>query len=124
MEDILSQSSESYQQARSLMNQGQPEEAVLLFQRSAALDPHFKTLELLGECLIRLGRLREAIIPLAAATGLNRGVRAPSLLAEVFLRLQDYHAAKEMAELALSRDAGNRKAQEVKKVVAEITGEA
>ena len=124
MEDALSQSSDLYEQARRMMGEGRLEEAVSLFQQSVALAPHFKSLELLGECFVRLNRQREAIVPLAAATSLNRGVRAPSLLAEVFLMLEDYHAAKEMAELALSRDAGNRKAGEVKRVVAEIAGEA
>lgn len=107
-----------------MMGDGRLEEAVSLFQQSVALAPHFKSLELLGECFVRLNRQREAIVPLATATRLNRGVRAPSLLAEVFLKLEDYHAAKEMAELALSRDAGNRRAREVKRVVAEIAGEA
>jgi tetratricopeptide (TPR) repeat protein len=124
MENDFSQSVDFYQQARQLMSAGRLDDAVELFQQSIALSPHFKALELLGECLIRLDRLRGAIVPLAAATSLNKGVRAPSLLAEVFLKLEDYNAAKEMADVALSRDPSNRKAQETKRIAAEIAGEA
>jgi len=106
-----------------MMDEGRLEDAVMLFQQSISYSPHFKTLELLGECFVRLNRLPEAIVPLAAATSLNKGVRAPSMLAEVFLRLEDYHAARNMVEIALSREPNNRKAQEVKRVVAEILKE-
>lgn len=102
------------------MDEGRLEDAVVLFQQSISCDPHFKTLELLGECFVRLNRLAEAIVPLAAATSLNKSVRAPSLLAEVFLKLEDYHAARNMAEIALDRDTNNRKAKEVKRTVGEI----
>ena len=95
------------------MEHGQFEEAALYFAQSIALCPHFKTLELQGECLLRLGRWREAIVPLAAASTLNLGVRAPSLLAEAFLLLGESHDATFAAELALSRDPKNRKALSV-----------
>ncbi len=49
-------------------------------------------------------------------------MKAPSLLSEVFLKLQEYDAAEEMAETALSRDSKNRKALEVKQVAAELKG--
>jgi tetratricopeptide (TPR) repeat protein len=107
-----------------MMEDGKLDDAVVVFQPSIALSPHFKALELLGECLVRLNRMRDAVVPLAAATSLNKGVRAPSLLAELFLKMKDYQAAKEMADIALSRDTNNRTAQEVKRVVAEIEGEA
>jgi tetratricopeptide (TPR) repeat protein len=112
---------EQYEQARELMNQGQFEEAANLFEKNVKANPHFKELELLGECFMRLGRLSEAIVPLAAATTLNRGVRAPSLLAEVFYLLGGMHDANQMAELALSRDPNNRKALEVKQLVAKAS---
>ena len=105
------------------MDDGKLEDAVVLFQQSISYSPHFKSLELLGECFVHLNRLREAIVPLAAASSLNKGVRAPSLLAEVFLQLEDYHAAGNMAEIASSRDPNNRRAREVKKIVSEIIGE-
>ena len=82
-----SPASQLYEQARRLMADGSFEQAVELFHQSAVESPHFKTYELLGECYMRLKRLTEAIPFLAAATILNRGVRAPSLLAEVWLAL-------------------------------------
>ena len=124
MIDALSQSSDLYRQALELMEKNQLEQAVPLFQQSIALSPHFKTLELLGECFIRLNRLPEAVVPLAAATTLNQGVRAPSLLADVFLKLEDYDSANEIAELALSRDPNNRIALNAKKLAADILGDA
>ncbi len=74
MNQNLNESSDLYRKARQLMDKNQLEEAIVLFQRSAEIDAHFKTLELLGECYIRLCRLREAVIPLAAAVTLNKGV--------------------------------------------------
>ena len=95
------------------MNDGKLEDAAHLFQESILLSPHFKTFELLGECLLQLKRHNEAIGPLAAAVALNKGVRAPSLLAEVFLALGENRDAREFAELALSRDPNNKKAKEI-----------
>ncbi len=117
MKQNLSVASDLYQKARELMNRNLLEEAVILFQNSAEIDPHFKTLELLGECYIRLERLRESIIPLAAAVSLNKGVRAASLLAEVFLKLKDYEQAKDMAEIAMSREPNNKMAIQVNEII-------
>ena len=105
-----------YEQARHAMDRGALEEAVALFEQSNADCPHFKALELLGECFIRLGRAQEAIVPLVAAATLNNGVRAPTLLAQVFLELAQYQDGLNMAELALSRHPGNRIAKQVKEV--------
>lgn len=102
------------------MDEGDFENAVTLFQESISYSPHFKSLELLGECLIHLNRLTESIVPLAAAASLNKGVRALSLLAEVFLKLEDYYSAKKMAEESLNRDSTNYKAQNIKNAVDEI----
>lgn len=124
MIDALAQSSELYRQARELMERDQVERAVPLFQQSIALSPHFKALELLGECLVRLDRLPVAVVPLAAATTLNKGVRAPSLLADVFLKMGDYHRAREAAEIALGHDLNNRLALNAKKAAAEVVGDA
>ena len=117
MNESLSCGSDLYHKARALMDKNSLEEAIILFQNSAELDPHFKTLELLGECYIRLNHLPKAIIPLAAAVSLNKDVRAASLLAEVFLKLKDYDKAKDMAEIALSREPNNKKAIEVNKII-------
>jgi tetratricopeptide (TPR) repeat protein len=103
-----------YHRGREAMEAGALDEAVARFRESAAEWPHFKTLELLGECLLRLGRPREAIVPLAAATALNRQARAPMLLARAFLELGTYRDAFDQAEEALRRAPDNKQALEVR----------
>lgn len=102
-----------YDEGRKRMNAGDLDGAIEAFSRSAQMVAHFKTLELLGECHVRAGRLAEAIVPLAAATTLNDQVRAPALLAETLLRLGQREDGRRIALLALSRGATNRKAREV-----------
>ena len=104
---------ELYVRARELMDAKDYEAAILLFERSASPSPHFKTLELLGECYCNLGRFRSAVIPLAAATALNMQARAPALLADAFSRLNEGEDAVRFARLALERSPGNRLALEV-----------
>ena len=108
-----------YIRARAAMDIGQLEAAAGLFQQSIEACPHFKALELkalelLGQCLITLSRPSEAIVPLAAATTLNNGVRAPALLAEMFWELDQRADAAQLAEIALARDPNNKKARLVK----------
>jgi len=65
------------------MDRGDLEMAARLFGESSKLAPHFKTFELLGECLIRLNRNAEAVAPLAAAVGLGtKPFRSLYLLAQ------------------------------------------
>ncbi len=113
--------SELYYQAREAMDAGQLEAAVGLFQQSIDAHPHFKSLELLGQCLIALGRPQEAIVPLAAAATLNNGVRAPALLAELFWELGEKTDAGQLAEIALARDPNNKKARAVKEKLSNDT---
>jgi hypothetical protein len=68
-------------------------------------------LELLGECLVSLGRLRDAVVPLAAATSLSEQSRAPALLADLMRRLGDVDAAVRFARLALQRALDNKSAR-------------
>ena len=124
MDDTSAISSDFYEKGRDAMRNGRFDEAVSLFQQSVAARPHFKALELLGECLTRLSLWQEAIVPLAAASTLNKGVRAPSLLAEVFLHLGELSDAEAIAELALSRDAKNRRALAVKENVKQRVDES
>lgn len=106
-----------YQKAREAMSSGKLQEAIALFQRSIQDSPHFKSLELLGECMMKMNRFSEAVVPLSAATSLNKGVRAPSLLSEVFYKLADFENAKRFAAIALKRDPNNRKAMKIKSLV-------
>jgi tetratricopeptide (TPR) repeat protein len=70
--------------------------------RAFFLEPHFKTLELLGTCCKKLGRLHQAVLYLAAAAGLgNRQFRARFLLAEVLVSLDDIDGAVNKLEEAI-----------------------
>jgi tetratricopeptide (TPR) repeat protein len=115
-----SPASQRYHEARRLMDDGAFGQAVDLFQRAAIEAPHFKTYELMGECYMRLNRFTEAIPFLAAATALNRGVRAPSLLAEAWLSLGEHRKAMEAADATLSRDPKNKAALRVRETAAPI----
>ena len=103
----LSESAGLYQDGRKAMASGEFENALKLFQESLRLYVHFKTLELMGECCMRLGRFEEALVPLAAASTLNRGARAPALLAEAFLQMERFHEAASTADIAVSRQPHN-----------------
>src|SRR5262245_60245643 len=94
---------ELFQKGRAAFDGGDYELAISLFRQSLEISLHFKTLELLGEALCRLGKHRESIIPLAAATALNRGSKAPCLLAEAFVALKDWASAKDAAIESLRR---------------------
>jgi tetratricopeptide (TPR) repeat protein len=107
-------STQLYYHARELMDAGRIEDAIVAFQKSAAKCPHFKTYELIGECYIKLGRLTDAVPFLAAATTLNRGFRAPSVLAEVWHLLGRHYEAVEAADIALMREPHNKKALKVR----------
>lgn len=102
-----------YRAGRERLEAGDSAAAIDLLERSAALEPHFLTLELLGEALANLGRLREAVVPLAASTALHRQSRAPARLAEVLLSLERPEDAAEMARRALDVDPDNALARAV-----------
>ena len=113
MGEPLDNSSVAYQQGKDLLEAGDLAGAIAQFETSIAASPHFKTLELLGDALLRSGQPVRAIVPLAAATTLNSQVRAPSLLAEALLAAGDSLKAHEIAKLALQRNASNKKARAV-----------
>jgi tetratricopeptide (TPR) repeat protein len=104
------------------MEDGGVEQAAELFRQAAIELPHYKTYELLGECYMRLERFTEAIPWLAAATTLNAGVRAPSLLAEAWLALGCHAEALAAADIALTRDSKNKAALRVRETAAALIG--
>lgn len=65
--------SELYQRGREAFERGEYELALALLRESWDDTIHFKTMSRIGEVLCLLGRHREAVAPLAAATALNRG---------------------------------------------------
>lgn len=112
-EEDADRSRELYDRARSLLEDNLLAEAVVMFEESSKIYPHFKTLELLGETFVKLGRLKEAVIPLAASATLNKQSRAASFLAEVLFNLGELEKAQEIAKLVLSREPNNKKALKV-----------
>jgi tetratricopeptide (TPR) repeat protein len=102
-----------YLAGKASLASGDLDDAIKQLDASITEDPHFKTLELLGDAWLRKGEPKKAIIPLAAATTLNAQVRAPSLLAEALLALGNELDAHRMAELALDREPNNKKARSV-----------
>lgn len=105
--------SQAYQRGRECFDAGDFDGAIALFEESVAAHPHFKTLELLGEAWLWKGQPARAVVPLAAATTLNKQSRAPSLLAEALLAIGDRLQAYEIAQLTLSRDPNNKMAKAV-----------
>jgi len=111
----LDESHEAYLAGRTKMARGEYESAAALFEKSNAAFPHFKTLELLGECRLMLHDPKAALIPLAASMGLSsNGFRAAYLLATAFLALDITRNAYDYAERALIMKPDYRKARELK----------
>ncbi len=110
--DVL-RAKELYQQGREALAKGDIAGAIPFFRGSGNLDPHFKTFELLGECLLLSGQPVAAVLPLAAVTGLNEEVRAPSLLAEALLLAGEHLRAGLTARRVLGLASSNRRAQRV-----------
>jgi tetratricopeptide (TPR) repeat protein len=104
---------ELYRGGRELTDAGAFEAAIQPLAQSAFLDPRFNTLELVGECYLSIGRLREAVVPLAAATSLSDESRAPALLADALCKLGDSEQAIRLARLALLRSPSNTLARTV-----------
>src|SRR5690349_23954654 len=99
-------SRELYEAGRKAMEAGDLPRAVELLEQSNKAGEHFKTSELLGECLLSLGKAQEAIRPLTRAAELNKQGRASSLLAKAYLTLGAHDGARRAAEEALSRTPG------------------
>lgn len=102
-----------YSRGKELLKASKFFEAEKLLKESIIKKPHHKTCELLGEVCIKTQKYTEAIVYLAAATTLNKGSRAPSLLAEAFYACNQKHESFTAAYIALSRDPRNRRALEI-----------
>lgn len=95
-----------YQEARRLFDQGRFGDAQRLFAESARADPHYKSFESSGECLLLDGRTAEAVLPLAAACALNRGARPRVLLARALAQIGRVSEARTWLAEALERQPG------------------
>ena len=98
-----SESQRLYLKGCHFMYQGDLERARRYLRKSARLEPHHKTLQILGECLQKMGRLSEAVVPLAAAVSLNPHPRSAALLAQTFFAISDFVNARKYAEITLVR---------------------
>jgi tetratricopeptide (TPR) repeat protein len=102
-----------YEAARDAMTRESWTYARSLLEQSYRKSVHFKTLELLGECCVKLGQNNEAILYYAAATALNNQPKAPSILAQLLAESGDAHAAARIARQVLAVSPGNRMARRV-----------
>jgi len=109
----LARAESLYQAGRVHMAAEAFEQAILAFTESIAIYSHFEALELVGECLLVLGKPTQAVVPLAAATALNDQVRAPSLVSQALLAIGDYDRAAKVAATVLGYSSGNRVARAV-----------
>ena len=98
-----------YQAGRARMDSGAFEEAIQAFSESIAIDPHFKALELMGECLLALGKPIQAVVPLGGGLGAQRsGPRAIAARSGVSLhrRLSAGRQVRQCGPRACSRKPG------------------
>jgi len=94
-------------------------EAGALFEQSNQAFPHFKTLELLGECKLALEEPFAALIPLAASVGLGtNSFRAMCLLAKAFADLGRTKEALKYADRALLMKPDFKKTRDLKELLA------
>jgi tetratricopeptide (TPR) repeat protein len=108
-------SHEKYLRGRAAMDNADFQGAIELFEESAQLTPHFKTLELLGECRLKNNQPLDAIIPLAAAVGLGTNAfRAMYLLAHAYFEISEKRTALKYVERALAMKPDFKSARELK----------
>lgn len=81
---------------------------------SAAQEPHFKTMEILGEALLCAGNVTESIVWLSASAGIApKQVRARLLLAQALESRGDIDDARIQLQEALSIQPQFRSAREM-----------
>ncbi len=116
--DMASEYGESfdkYQAGRLEMEKCNYDGAIALFEESVRIAPHFKTLELLGECKLNLRRPSEAIVPLAAAVTLGTNeFRAMYLLARALSEVGEKRDALKFLEVLLQREPTFKSARELR----------
>jgi tetratricopeptide (TPR) repeat protein len=100
------------------MERGDYRAAIAEFQESISLHPHFKTLELLGECLLETADPIAAVVPLAAAASLgSNAFRASYLLARALAEVQDFEPALSHVERAIQMRPDFKKAIALKEQI-------
>lgn len=116
-------STQLYSLAREAMDSKKYELAIALLRSSTDLFPHFKAMELLGECLLEIGRADEAILFLAASAGLGKKASRSLLLLARALSAQGRTIdAIEKLDLALEMQPQFRSASELRAQLQEALG--
>lgn len=87
-------------------------------EEAARRQPDRASLERLGEAYLVLGRAHDAIIPLAAATGLTDHARPASLLARALIEVGRGREALLIAQRILRRDPRNADAMKIMQRIA------
>ena len=124
MEERADRSKAPYEAGRESMAQGDFARAATLFEESAMAFPHFKTLELLGECRLKLGDGWGALIPLAAAVGLGTNAfKATYLLALAFEAAGIYRKALDHANRAVMMNPSFARAVRLREKMIQRTGQ-
>jgi len=109
------ESFDKYQAGRLEMEKRNYETATVFFEESIRIAPHFKTLELLGECKLNLKRPAEAIVPLAAAVTLGTNeFRAMYLLARALSEVGEKRDALKFLEALLQREPTFKSAHQLR----------
>jgi tetratricopeptide (TPR) repeat protein len=100
------------------MDRGEYADAIELLEASAEASPHFKTLELLGECRLKNGDAHGAILPLAASIGLGRNEsRACYLLATAYMAIDEHEEALRHVRRALLKNPNYETAKPLLKLL-------
>lgn len=106
----------AYAHGRTLIEKGHLSEGISYLHESAAAFPHFKTYEVLGETLLKMGDTLDAILYLSAAAGIgNRPFRAKYLLAHGLLKWDPLAVddARRLLEEAIALQPDYRAAKEL-----------
>ena len=92
------------------MRVGEAVEVLPRIVQLAKEQPTALVLQLLGECYLKLARPLEAVVPLAAATGLADNAEPATLLATTLMQVGRSKEALLIAQRVLRRDSRNREA--------------
>lgn len=107
------ESYELYLEGKRLYDNSKLEGAIEKFKLSHKAFPHYKSLELWGDCELKRGNPRLAIMPLTASTELNSSIRAKGLLAQAYESIGDIKRAVSLSQEVIRRAHGNKIAKRI-----------
>ena len=108
------------------MEEGDLSTAITTLREAVFAFPFPKSLELLGECLLRQGKPVEAVIFLAAAVGMNDvpQFRQLFLLGKALAAARDNHISKIMLRKAISIEPDNEALELLREVMSRSAHES